>query len=131
MLVKVVRHREKPTTMTTQQVADRLVALCRQGEIPKAMEELYADNIASIEPENAPIHSASGKKAVFEKGKEFASRIEQRHGGSFSDPVVNGRYFSTAMTLDATFKGAGRMKLEEICLYEVKDGKIVREQFYY
>jgi limonene-1,2-epoxide hydrolase len=117
--------------MTTQQVADRLVALCRKGEISKAMEELYADEIVSIEPEHGPTKTARGKKAVLEKGKQFASMIEERHGGSFSDPIVGGRYFSAAMVLDATFKGQGRMKLEEICVYEVKDGKIVWEQFYF
>ena len=57
--------------------------------------------------------------------------IEERHGGSFSDPLVSGRYFSVAMTLDATFKGMGRNLLEEVCVYEVKDGKIVFEQFHY
>jgi len=117
--------------MTTQQVADRLVALCRQGEILKAMEELYADEIVSIEPEHSPSKTAKGKKVVSEKGKQFASLIETRHDGSFSDPLVAGRYFSTAMMLDATFKGKGRMKLEEICLYEVKNGRIVWEQFYF
>jgi len=34
--------------------------------------------------------------------------IEARHGGSFSDPLVCGKYFSVSMTLDATFKGMGR-----------------------
>jgi len=33
--------------------------------------------------------------------------------------------------LDATMKGMGRMKLEEICVFEVKDGKIISEQFFY
>ncbi len=117
--------------MTTQQVANRLVDLCRKGQIQDAGAELYADNIVSIEPDSAPIKKASGKQAVGKKGQEFAASIEQRHGGSFSDPVVCGRYFSAAMTLDATFKGRGRMVLEEICLYEVKDGKIVFEQFFY
>jgi hypothetical protein len=115
--------------MTTQQVADRLIALCRQGEIMKAMEELYGDEIVSIEPEYSLTKTARGKKAVFEKGKQFAAMIGTRYGGSFSDPLVAGRYFSTAMMLDADIKGQGRMKLEEICIYEVKDGKIVWEQF--
>jgi limonene-1,2-epoxide hydrolase len=117
--------------MTTQEVANRLVALCRLGQIQQAMEELYADTIVSNEPAHAPVKSASGKKAVFEKGKNFASMIEIRHGGSFSEPIVGGRFFSVAMTLDATFKGQGRMTLDEICVYEVKDGKIVWEQFYF
>ncbi len=117
--------------MNTQQVADRLVALCRQGEIQKAMEELYADSIVSNEPASSLVKSASGKKAVGEKGAQFASMIEQRHGGSFSDPIVAGRYFSVVMVLDATIKGMGRMTLEEICVYEVKEGRIVFEQFFF
>ena len=117
--------------MTTQQVANRLVELCRKGQIQEASQELYADSIVSIEPDNAPVKSAKGKQAVGKKGQEFASMIEERHGGSFSDPIVGGRYFSTAMTLDATFKGQGRMVMQEICVYEVKEGKIVSEQFFY
>jgi limonene-1,2-epoxide hydrolase len=35
------------------------------------------------------------------------------------------------MVLDATIKGMGRMTLEEVCVYEVKDGKIVVEQFFF
>ena len=117
--------------MTTQQVANRLVELCRTGQILEAQEELYADNIVCIEPEHAFAKSAKGKKAVIEKGKAFASMIEERHGGSFSDPLVQGKHFSIAMSLDATFKGMGRNQLEEVCVYEVKDGKIVFEQFHY
>jgi hypothetical protein len=76
--------------MNTQRIADRLVALCRQGEIQKAMEELYADAIVSNEPANSLVKSASGKKSVFEKGAQFTSTIEQRHGGSFFNPIVAG-----------------------------------------
>lgn len=117
--------------MTTQQVAERLVSLCRAGKIAEAGTELYADNIESVEPEYGPTKSAKGKHAVGEKGKQFAEMIEERHGGSFSEPVIGGRYFTVAMILDATFKGQGRMTMDEICLYEVKDGKIVKEQFFY
>ena len=57
--------------MNTQQVANRLVELCRQGEIQKAMEDLYADSIVSNEPAHSMVKSASGKKAVFEKGRNL------------------------------------------------------------
>ena len=117
--------------MTTQQVANHLVELCRKGEIQKAGDELYADSIVSVEPDHAPLKTAKGKTAVQKRGQQFAAMIEQRHGGSFSDPTVCGRYFSVAMTLDATFKGQGRSKIEEICVYEVKDGKIIFEQFFF
>ncbi|HEY4936461.1 MAG TPA: SnoaL-like domain-containing protein [Puia sp.] len=48
--------------MTTQQVADRLVALCRKGQIQQAQDELYADSIESIEPAHFPTGSPMGKK---------------------------------------------------------------------
>lgn len=101
------------------------------GKILEAQEELFGEEVTSTEPENGPIKSARGKKAVLIKGKEFAAMIQERHSGSFSDPIIAGKYFSCAMTLDATFREMGRMKLEEICLWEVKDGKIVTEQFFY
>jgi hypothetical protein len=116
---------------TTQEVANRLVELCRKGQVPQAGEELYADTIVSVEPDHAPLKTAKGKEAVTKRGQQFAAMMEERHGASFSDPIVSGRYFSVAMMLDATFKGQGRMKLEEIGVYEVKDGKIVFEQFYF
>ena len=117
--------------MTTKQVADRLVELCRMGQVLQAQEELYADNMVSIEPEHSPTPLTRGKDAILEKGKMFAASIEERHGGSFGDPVVNGRFFCVPTTLDATLKGRGRMVLEELSMYEVKDGKIVFEQFFY
>jgi hypothetical protein len=118
--------------MTTQEVANKLVAYMRQGKIVEAQAELYADEIVCIEPEGAMVpHFTKGKDAVAEKGKQFASMIEERHGGSCSDPVVGGRYFSIAMSIDATMKGMGRQLLDEVCVYEVKDGKIANEQFFY
>lgn len=117
--------------MTTKQVADRLVDLCRKGDIFTAQGELYSDSILSLEPANAQVPRAEGIKAVSEKGKQFASMIEERHGGSISEPTVQGNFFSLGWTLDVTMKGMGRMLLDEICVYEVKDGKIVFEQFFY
>ena len=36
--------------MTTQEVANRLVELCRIGQIDQAQAELFADDATSIEP---------------------------------------------------------------------------------
>jgi hypothetical protein len=35
------------------------------------------------------------------------------------------------MSIDATYKERGRMAMDEICVYQVRDGKIVHEQFFY
>jgi len=117
--------------MTTQQVADRLIELCRKGQILEAQEELYGDDIVCVEPPYSPAPLTTGKEAVLAKGKMFAGMIEERHGGSFGDRVVMGNHFCVPTMIDATMKGMGRRKLEEISVYQVKDGKIVMEQFFY
>ena len=117
--------------MTTKQVADRLVSLCRQGNIMDAQKELYSAEIESIEPAHAPVKSAKGIDAVTKKGVAFADMIEARHGGSVSEPIVEGNHFTIGWQMDVTMKGRGRMNLEEICVYQVKDGKIVREEFFF
>ena len=119
------------TTMTTQEVANRLVELCRKGQVLESQEELFADNVTSHEPAHSPLPPAIGKEAVLAKGKHFASLIEQHHGGSFEDPIVGGNYFSFVCKLDATLKGMGRVVWNEICVFGVKDGKIISEQFFY
>jgi len=35
------------------------------------------------------------------------------------------------MSLDATMQGMGRMKIDEICVYQVKAGIIIFEQFFF
>ncbi|NZA25985.1 nuclear transport factor 2 family protein [Luteimonas sp. SJ-92] len=120
--------------MNTQQVADRLVALCREGKYEQAQQELYADDAVSIEMEGAPgagPGKVQGMDAIREKGRRWMESIVEIHGGSVGDPVVAGNWFSMAMGIDATYKDMGRMPMEEICVYRVRDGKIVHEQFFY
>ncbi|MEJ7746418.1 MAG: nuclear transport factor 2 family protein [Luteimonas sp.] len=120
--------------MNTQQVADRLVALCRDGKYEQAQEELYAEDAVSIEMEgmsSGALGNVEGLPAIREKGREWKESIEMMHGGSISDPIVAGDWFSLVMGIDATYKGRGRMDMQEICVYRVRDGKIVHEQFFY
>ena len=41
------------------------------------------------------------------------------------------RLHTGAMGMDVTMKGMGRQKMDELAVYEVKDGKIVKEQFFF
>jgi hypothetical protein len=120
--------------MSTQAVANRLVELCRQGQYEQAQTELYADDAVSIEMEGAQdgaTGNVEGLAAIREKGQRWMANVVEIHGGSVSDPVVAGDWFSVAMMIDATYRDMGRAPMAEICLYQVRDGKIVREQFFY
>lgn len=118
--------------MSTQEIANRLVELCRKGDYAACYQELYAENAVSIEPDHAPPpQRAEGMEAMRKKGEIWQSMVEEVHDGSVSDPIVAGDQFACSMMVDWTMKGQGRSKMEEICLYKVKDGKIVSEQFIY
>jgi hypothetical protein len=118
--------------MTTQEVANRFHELAQSGQWDKIQDELFANNAVSVEPQGAQgMKSVEGMAAIKEKGKQFGEMVEEMHGGYTTAPVVGGRFFSVAMGMDCTMKGMGRQKMDEIALYEVKDGKIVKEQFFY
>ena len=117
--------------MTTKEIAERLVALCRDGQFEAAHKELFATDAVSIEPYATPAFAkeTKGLNALIEKGHRFTAMIEQVHAISVSDPLVAGSSFACAIQLDVTIKGHGRMNMNELCIYEVKDGKIISEQF--
>ena len=118
--------------MTTQDVANRMNELFKTNNWNQVQEELFADDCESIEPPHAQgLQTVKGKDAIKKKGEDFQAAIEEMHGGWCSEPLVGGNYISFAMGIDVTMKGMGRMKMEEICVYEVKDGKIMKEQFFY
>jgi hypothetical protein len=118
--------------MTTQEVANRFNELAQTGQWEQIHSELFADNAVSIEPPASQgMQSVEGLPAIQEKGKRFSEMVEEMHGGYSTPPVVGGRFFSVAMGMDCTMKGMGRQKMDEIAVYEVKDGKIVKEQFFY
>ncbi len=119
-------------TMTAQEVANRLIQLCREGKDVDAINELYDDNIVSLEPEGTPRSGKTvGKKAILESTYRWYSSVEQLHSGRISDPIVSGNFFACTMNFDITFKGQGRNRMDELCVYEVKDGRIVTTQFFY
>ena len=119
-------------TKTTTEVAARFNELAKEGKYDQIQDELYADNAVSVEPPTSPgMKSVEGLAAIKEKGKQFNEMVEEMHDGYATDPVVAGNHFSVAMGMDVTMKGQGRSRMDEIAIYEVKDGKIIKEQFFY
>lgn len=118
--------------MTTQQIADRLVALCREQKWEQAQQELFAADAVSVEPYATPEFSqeTKGLPAIVEKGKKFASMVEKVHSHAVTDPLVAGESFACVMRMDVVMKGQGRMNMAELCVYRVKDGKVISEQFF-
>jgi len=117
--------------MTTQQVADRFYELSQQNGYEHIQTELYSKDAKSVEPSEDMFKNAIGLDAIMAKGKQFGEMIEEVHGGYCSKPLVAGNFFTCTMGMDVTLKGQPRMQMDEVAVYEVKDGKIVLEQFFF
>lgn len=119
--------------MTTQQVADRLVELCKAGEYDTCYDELYAQDFVAVGPkwsvEEKPV---VGITAMKEKAAKWADMMEEFLWGWTGDPIVAGNTIALAMWFKARYKGETDIKdEEEIIVYTVKDGKIIREEYFY
>ena len=118
--------------MTTQQVADRFMKYAQSNNWTQIQAELFSDDAESIEPPHSQgLQTVKGKAAIKKKGEQFEQMVEEIHSGYTGNPIVAGNHFSVPMGMDITMKGMGRVKMDEIAVYQVKDGQIVKEQFFY
>ena len=118
--------------MTTQNIADKLVELCSEGKFHEALE-FYSPNIVSVEASAPPggDRESSGIEAIRAKGQWWMENHEV-HSSKVEGPLVAGDIFAVTFKMDITFKPTGkRMMMEEVAVYHVSDGKIVREEFFY
>jgi ketosteroid isomerase-like protein len=113
--------------LTTQQIAERLVELCRQDKNLDCIRELYADDATSTESETVKL----GRDAILHKNINWFDSVETLHSTTISEPIVTGDFFALTMDIDATYKQHGQYTMREIGLYEVKDGKIISDRFFY
>ena len=117
--------------MTTQQVADRLVQLCREGGNLQAIDELYARDVISKEPKGHPHEITEGIEGVKNRTRQYMASVIETHAIHLSEPIVYGNHFAFVLEVDATYHKHGRVKGGELCVYEVKDGKVISDEFFY
>ncbi|MDB5326883.1 MAG: ketosteroid isomerase [Phycisphaerales bacterium] len=121
---------------STFEVGKKLVELCAANKNVEAVETLYADDIVSVEAVDmgGKGRTTTGKAAVVEKNKWWLENHEF-HGGATLGPWPHDDKFIVHFKIDVTAKAGPmkgqRMNMEEAGLYTVKDGKIVREEFFY
>jgi ketosteroid isomerase-like protein len=119
--------------VSTAAVANELVSLCRAGRNLDAIAKLYSPKIVSIEPVGSEAMPAemTGIDAIRQKNEWWFENYEV-NSAEVNGPFVGGDQFAVQYVFDTTFKPTGqRSTMAEMALYTVKDGKIVREQFFY
>jgi ketosteroid isomerase-like protein len=118
---------------TTAAIAQELVALCREGKNLDAIARLYSPQVSSTEPVGGPDMPATVHGIDAVRGKnEWWFNAHDVHSSSTHGPFVGEHEFVVQYEYDATHKESGRrMLMRELAHYTVKDGKIVREEFFY
>lgn len=115
--------------MTTREVGETLVALCREGKFREAVERLYGPEIVSIEPEGEPreyhgLDAIAGKMDWWDQNFDIV-RCD------VEGPWVNEPFFAVTFAMEVTTKSDGQSQvMREIAIYEVQEGKIVTERFF-
>ena len=120
--------------MTTLDVAQQYVALCKQGKNDECLDKLYDKDAVSVEAVSPPgggDRTASGIDAIKAKGKSWFE-TNTVHKAEVAGPFPNEDRFAVRFTFDVTNKPSGqRMTMDEVGLFTVKNGKITREEFFY
>lgn len=118
---------------STAAVAEELVSLCRSGRNLDAIDAFYSPDIVSVESMGTPEMPATTKgiDAVRHKNQWWIDNNEV-HSAEVDGPFIGEDKFAVYYKYDVTWKPTKqRMGMEEMALYTVADGKIVREQFFY
>jgi ketosteroid isomerase-like protein len=119
--------------MTLQEIANELVAGCREGREMANLDTLYAPDAVSVEGADMGQGQAmTGVEAI--KGKHaWWAATHDFHGGSIAGPfTMQPDKFAVIFGLDVTVKETGqRIQGQEVAVYTVADGRIVREEFFY
>jgi ketosteroid isomerase-like protein len=121
------------TEAEVQEVANALVRLCREGRYEEAMNTLYAENAVHVEAYSSggKPERTEGLQALQAAGKEWEETFET-HSSEISEPLLAAGCFAIRMKCDTTHKPSGqRMPLEELCVYQVENGKITQVNFFY
>ena len=117
--------------MDTQEIASKLVGLLSYGKFEEAQKELFSADAVSTEPASANIPVVEGLDGIVQKGAQFRDSVEAWHGITVSDPLVATKHFVIRLTIELTFKGQEKSAMDELIVYQVEDGKITSEQFFY
>jgi ketosteroid isomerase-like protein len=117
----------------TLAVGKKLVDFCKQNKVVDAIKTLYADNIESQEAAESPgmpAHS-SGIENALKKNKQWEETMEV-HSATVDGPFPLGDRFAVHFKYDATDKKTQKKwAMEEVGVYTVQNGKIVKEEFFY
>jgi ketosteroid isomerase-like protein len=120
--------------MTLVEIANELVAGCREGRERENLKRLYAEDAVSVEAGAPPgmDRTTTGVAGILGKHEWWDSAFIV-HSASAEGPFPHGDdRFAVIFEIDTESRADGtRNSMREVAVYHVRDGKIVREEFFY
>lgn len=119
--------------MVGYEIGKKYVALVKQNKHEECLSELFSKDAESVEAGTPPgmDRVAKGVDAIRAKGKWWVDNHEV-HKAEVMGPYPNDNRFAVRFNYEVTHKPSGkRIALDEIGLFTVENGKIVREEFFY
>lgn len=119
--------------MTLQEIANELVAGCREDRTRANLDKLYAPDAVSVEAMDMGGGATTTGLAGIHGKHDWWEANFIVHGLTVEGPYLHGDdRFAVIFGMDTENKTSGeRHKEREVAIYHVKDGKIVREEFFY
>ena len=118
--------------MTTNEIAVRLHELLVLGDSETIYRELFSQNAVAIEPKFEGFERVEGLDNIKKKVQVLVDSIQEVKKRTISPAIVQGaNHIAIGIELEALLKNGNTMSLNEVALYEVKDGAIISEQFFY
>ena len=119
--------------MTLSEIANELVAGCREERAKANLDRLYAPDAISIEAmDMGGGRETQGLAAIHGKHDWWEANFIV-HGLTVDGPFLHGDdRFAVIFGMDTENRTSGERHTEtEVAVYHVKGGKIVREEFFY
>ena len=122
---------QNANSWNTKEVADKYWNFCKEGNYKDAYQ-LFDENAQSWEPEGVQgPQKTEGIDNLRAKFDQWQGMVKEIHNSEISEPLVAGNHFTLSMKNDITYQNGVRVPMEEVCVFEVENGKIVKEQFFY
>ena len=118
---------------STLEIGKKYVALCKEGRNETILDELFTKDTVSVEAGAPPgqDRTAKGLEAIRAKSKWWSENHTVR-GAEVFGPYPHDDRFAVRLVYDVTNKPSGkRITMDEVGLFTVSGGKIVKEEFFY
>jgi ketosteroid isomerase-like protein len=97
------------------------------GRALEAFERFYAEDVVMMENDQA----FEGKEANRKREQAFFGSIEQIHDAGIGSTAVGDNVSFCQQWFEITYRDGRRIRLDEVSVRTWKNGKIIKERFYY